>query len=83
MSRDLFLEQIEDAKGCGRGGAIGWRRGHDYRHRYMTAEQIAAEDFDAGVRQRVAMLIGSGDPLHELLQDAAARLRLNMKPRAL
>jgi hypothetical protein len=81
--RDLFLEQMEDAKGCGRPHGRRCRGSHDYRSRYMTAGQIAAEDFDADVRQRVAMLIGSGDPLHELLQDAAARLRLNMKPRAL
>jgi hypothetical protein len=61
--------------------AIGWRRGHDYTALWKPAEGPLT--FDADVRQRVAMLIGSGDSLHELLQDAAARMRLNMKARQL
>ena len=79
--RDIFLEQIEDAKGCGRPHGRSCRGSHDYTALWKPAEGPLT--FDADLRLRVSMLIGSGEPLHELLQDSAARLRLNMKPRAL
>jgi hypothetical protein len=79
--RDAFLDQIEDAKGCGRPHERSCRGSHDYTALWKSAEGPLT--FDADIRLRVAMLIGSGEPLHELLQDSAARLRLNMRPRQL
>jgi hypothetical protein len=55
----------------------------DYEDPDMTAEANEPRDFDADLRERVAMLIGSGDPLYELIQDSVARSRLNMKARQL
>jgi hypothetical protein len=81
MSRDIFLEQMEDAKGCGRPHGLPCSGSHDYSNRIKPIEGPIT--FDQWLRWRVSMLIGTADPLHELIQDAAARARLNMKARQL
>jgi hypothetical protein len=79
--RDTYLESIEDAKSCGRPHGRSCRGSHDYTALWKPAEGPIT--FDQWLRWRVSELIGTGDTLHELIQDAAARARLNMRPRAL
>jgi hypothetical protein len=79
--RDIFLEQIEDAKGYGRPHGRSCRGSHDYTALWKPAEGPLT--LDAWMRQRVSDVIGEGDALHLLIKECSARERYNLEPLAL